>query len=267
MMRDITIGQYYPAESLIHDLDPRTKLFSVLMYIISIFLVRNTWLYVGFLAIILLLFRVSHIPFSYFLKGLRNIIILLVFTFIFRTLFTPGEVIAEFWIFEVTREGIYKAIHLTLRIALMVISASLLSYTSTPKQLADGLEKAFLPLEKIKIPVKDMAIMTMIAFRFIPVMLEEANLIMDAQAARGAEFENTSVWKKMRNIISVVIPLFMNSLRRSADLAMAMEARGFTGEGQTTKMYPLAYTKYDYLAYALSLSLLVMTVILNNVLQ
>lgn len=263
MMRDITIGQYYPVKSPIHELDPRTKLMAVLLYIISIFLVRNSWLYIGYLAILLIVFRLAKVPFSYFMKGLRNIIILLVFTFFFRMVATPGDVVATFWIFEITREGIYKAIRLTVRIALMVVSASLLSYTSTPKQLADGMEKAFAPLEKIHIPIRDMAIMTMIAFRFIPVMLEEANAIMDAQAARGAEFENTSVWRKMRNMTAVVFPLFMNSIRRSADLAMAMDARGFSGEGQTSKMYPLTYSRSDYITYALSILMLIVSIVLR----
>lgn len=263
MMRDITIGQYYPVKSPVHSLDPRTKLMAVLLYIVSIFLVKNTWLYIGFLALLLIMFKVARVPFSYFMKGLRNIVILLVFTFFFRMVATPGEVLAQWWVFEITREGIYKAIHLTLRIALMVACASLLSYTSTPKQLADGMEKAFSPLEKIGVPVRDMAIMTMIAFRFIPVMLEEANSIMDAQAARGVEFENTTVWRKMKNVTSIVMPLFMNSIRRSADLAMAMDARGFSGEGQTSKMYPLAYSRRDYITYAASILMLAAAIILR----
>lgn len=266
MMRDITIGQYYPSESPIHALDPRSKLFAVLLYIVSIFLVRNTWCYIGFLALLLIMFRAARVPFSYFMKGLRNIVILLLFTFFFRMVCTPGNVIAEFWIFEVTTEGIQKAIHLTLRIALMVACASLLSYTSTPKQLADGMEKAFLPLEKIHVPVRDMAIMSMIAFRFIPVMLEEANSIMDAQAARGVEFENTSVWKKTRNVTAVVIPLFMNSIRRSADLAMAMEARGFTGDGSSSKMFPLEYSRNDRITYIASLLMLAAAIVMRIVL-
>ena len=263
MMRDITIGQYYPVQSPVHALDPRTKLMAVLLYIISIFIVKNAWLYIGFLAILLIAFRAAKVPFSYFMQGLRNIIILLVFTFFFRMIATPGDIVAQLWIFEITREGIYKAVRLTSRIALMVVAASLLSYTSTPKQLADGLEKALMPLEKIHIPIRDMAIMTMIAFRFIPVMLEEANSIMDAQASRGAEFENTTIWKKMKNMTAVVMPLFMNSIRRSADLAMAMDARGFSGEGATSKMNPLAYSRSDYIVYALSVLMLALTIFLS----
>ena len=264
MMRDITIGQYYPVESPVHALDPRTKLMAVLLYIVSIFLVKNTWFYIGYLALLLIMFRLAKVPLSYFMKGLRNIIILLVFTFFFRMVATPGDVIATFWVFEVTTEGIHKAIHLTLRIALMVACASLLSYTSTPKQLADGMEKAFSPLEKIHIPVRDMAIMTMIAFRFIPVMLEEARSIMDAQAARGVEFENTTIWRKTRNVTAVVFPLFMNSIRRSADLAMAMEARGFSG-GPSSKMYPLEYKRGDRIAYVLSFVMLAVSIVLRIV--
>ncbi len=149
-----------------------------------------------------------------------------------------------------TEEGIVKAIGMTSRIALMITGASLLSYTSTPRALADGLEKAFSFLQKIHVPIHDMAVIVMIAFRFIPIMLEELNVLMDAQAARGAEFEKGSFIRKCKNVFTILAPLFLSTVRRASDLAMAMEARGYTGDKPTSRMYPLTYGKNDKLAYS-----------------
>lgn len=263
MIRDITIGQYYAEESVIHRLDPRTKMAGVLVYIVILFLVQNPFWYIGCLAVILILYRLARIPYFYLMKGLRGILLLLVFTFFFRLISTPGTEIAHFWIFTITREGIYKAIRMTARIALMIVGASLLSYTSTPRKMADGLEKAFSFLEKVKVPIHDMAVIVMIAFRFIPIMLEEMNILMDAQAARGVEFEKCSVFRKCKNVGSLLMPLFLSTVRRASDLAMAMEARGYTGEHQTSRMNPLIYKKEDYIAYAWILAALVIFFILR----
>ncbi len=260
-MRDITIGQYYPADSLVHSLDPRTKLMAVLLYIVGLFLVKNPLWYIPFLIITLTEFRMAKVPFNYFLKGLRPIIILLLFTFVFRTLATPGDVMASFWIFEITREGLHKGIQLASRIALMIVEASLLSYTTTPKEMADGLAEAFRPFKKIGLPVDEMSVMVMIAFRFIPVMLEEAGELMDAQASRGVEFENCSVFTKTKNIFSLLMPLFVGSIERSADLAMAMEARGYSPGRERSKMFPLKYSPKDRYVYIFSILLLILSVI------
>lgn len=251
MIRDITIGQYYAQDSSVHSLDSRTKLMGVLVYIVALFLVKNPWWYLLPFAVILALYRFAKIPYSHLLKGLRGIIILLVFTFVFRLISTPGTPVGQLWIFTVTEEGVIKAISLTVRIALMITGASLLSYTSTPRELADGLEKAFGFLSKIHVPIHDMAVIVMIAFRFIPILIEETNVLMDAQASRGVEFEKCSVWKKCRNIFSLLLPLFLSAVRRASDLAMAMEARGYSGEGETSRMYPLVYHSGDRIAYAL----------------
>lgn len=263
MIRDITIGQYYAEESVIHRLDPRTKMAGVLVYIVILFLVQNPFWYIGCLAVILILYRLARIPYFYLMKGLRGILLLLVFTFFFRLISTPGTEIAHFWIFTITREGIYKAIRMTARIALMIVGASLLSYTSTPRTMADGLEKAFSFLEKVKVPIHDMAVIVMIAFRFIPIMLEEMNILMDAQAARGVEFEKCSVFRKCKNVGSLLMPLFLSTVRRASDLAMAMEARGYTGEHQTSRMNPLIYKKEDYIAYTVILVFLAVFLLLR----
>ena len=259
-MRDITIGQYYPGESIVHSLDPRTKLMSAFLYIVALFLVKQPLWYLLFLVINLTEFRLARVPFGYFMRGLRTIVILLLFTFFFRMVATPGDVIAEFWIFEVTREGIIKGASLASRIALLITEASLLAYTTTPKELADGLAKALSPLKRIGLNIDEMSIMVMIAFRFIPVMLEEANDLMDAQASRGVEFENCSVFTKTKNVLTLLMPLFIGSIERSADLAMAMEARGYSSENERSKMFPLEYGKYDRPAYAFSIILLILAV-------
>lgn len=249
MIRDITIGQYYASESVIHKLDPRTKLFGVFAYIVILFLIRNPWWYLFCLVLLLASYKAAKVPFSYLLKGIRGIAILLTFTFVFRMLSTPGDIIWQFHFLSVTLEGIVKAIQMTSRIALMIAGASLLSYTTTPKSMADGLEKSLSFLEKIHVPIHDMSVIVMIAFRFIPIIIEELNTLMDAQAARGAKFEEGSVFQKCRGVMTLLLPLFLSAIRRSSDLAMAMEARGYTGEKKTSKMNPLIYSTYDRIAY------------------
>ena len=249
MIRDITIGQYYAEKSVIHNLDPRTKLMGTLIYIIVLFLIKNPIYYLVCLAVILLLYHTARVPMSCLLKGVKGILLLLLFTFIFRLISTPGLPLFQWSFITITREGIIKSIQMTSRIALMITGASLLSYTSTPRALSDGLEKAFSFLDKVHIPVHEMALITMIAFRFIPIMTEELNALMDAQAARGAKFEDGSFIEKSKNVFSLLVPLFLSSLRRSSDIAMAMEARGYTGEQQTSRMYPLEYRTNDRVAY------------------
>ena len=252
-MRDITLGQYYTAKSPVHELDPRTKLLAMLLYVVLLFLVRSRpiW-YLPLLIPLLGAFRAARIPAGFALRGLRPILLLLCFTFFFRMTLTPGEEIARFWIFAITEEGIVKAVRLTARIALMISTTSLLAYTTTPRQLADGMEKAAAPLEKIRIPVRSMAVMLMIAFRFIPVLFEEINTLMDAQAARGAEFDSGSVWKKTKYVCALPLPIFISCVRRAADLAMAIEARGYQEGAQTTRMYPLEYSRADRIVQIVS---------------
>ncbi len=250
MFRDITIGQYYAVESPIHSLDPRTKLGATLLYVVLLFLVQNPLWYIPITVTVLLIYRKANIPLGYLFRGLRAIIVLLCFTFFFRMTLTPGEELLHFWIFAVTKEGIILAVRMTARIGLMIVGASLLSYTTTPRELADGMETGLSFMEKWGVPIHSMAIIVMIAFRFIPVLTEEMNILMDAQAARGAEFENCSIWKKCKNVCSLLMPLFFSTLRRSTDLAMAMEARGYQEGAETTRMYPLIYSAADKKATA-----------------
>lgn len=252
-MHEVTLGQYYPQDSVFHRLDPRTKLGTILLYIIGLFLVKNSLWFLAFLAVLVMLFKSARIPLSYMLKGTKGFALLLVFTFIFRMLCTPGRELASFWIFQITMEGINKGIQLSARIGLMVAAASLLGYTATPKELVDGLGQVISPLKKIGVPVSDISMMVMIAFRFIPIMMNEAFDLMDAQSSRGVEFRQCSFPEKCRNIFALLVPLFVNSVDRSADLAMAMESRGYTGDGNVTMMYPLEFHRGDGILWALSL--------------
>lgn len=253
MITDITVGRYYAACSAVHDLDPRTKLMAALVYIVSLFLVRNPLSYLLCLAVLLSLYHLAHVPMRYLLRGMRPILLLLIFTFLFRTFFSSGTPLWGWWVFQFTWNGFHKAVRLVSRIALMIAGASLLSYTTTPKRLADGLEKALSGLKKFHFPVEDLALMVTIAFRFIPVFNEEIGILMDAQASRGVDFERGGIWAKIKRIPSLVIPLFVSAMRRSSDLATAMEARGCSGENVCTKMYPLEYSTLDYRTYVLML--------------
>lgn len=253
MLRDITIGKYYNQDSLIHSLDCRTKLTGTLLFIIAIFFIKQPVVYIPCLLYVLILYKVAKIPWGYMLKGVRGFALLLIFTFIFRSLITDGQTLFSVGILTVTYEGVGKAFSLMFRILLMVLMASLLAYTTTPTQMASGLEKSLAFLGKFHVPVHEMAMMTSIAFRFIPVFIEEVNIIMDAQASRGVDFHSGSIFRRMGKIMPLVIPLFVSAIRRSADLAMAMEARGYSGDEGRTKYRPLVYSWRDKIAYVVSI--------------
>ena len=249
MLRDLTIGQYYPVESPIHRLDPRTKFLGTIIYVVSLFLFKTFWGFLlagGFLVMVTIL---AHIPPKYVLKGMRPMLFLLLFMMIFNLLLTPGEVIGEWWIFSVTKEGIYAALFMGLRLALLVLGSSLMTYTTTPNKLTSGMESVFGFLKVFKVPVHEMAMMISIALRFIPILLEETNKIMKAQQARGADFESGGPIKRAKALIPILVPLFVSSFRRAGELAEAMEARCYHGGEGRTKMKPLKYHKVDLVAY------------------
>lgn len=250
-MVKVTIGQYYPGASVIHSLDPRVKLLGTLAYIVTLFFIRNSLLFILPLAIILLLYKLSKVPISYIFKGLSPFIILLIFTFIIRGFFTNGTPIFSLWGITLTKQGLNQAVKLMARIVLMIMCASLLTYTTTPNNLAQGLAKSFNFLEKFHVPVADMAVMIEITFRFIPIMIEEANVIMDAQTARGVDFHSGSIFKRMKNVMMIVIPLFISSIKRSDDLAMAMESRGFRDSNHRSHLHVLVYSKRDHISYGI----------------
>ncbi len=249
MLRDITIGQYYPADSIIHKLDPRTKLMATLVYILSLFLFRNV---AGFAAVtfwLLLVIRMSKVPFGYMVKGLKAIVIILVITVVFNLFLTPGETLISFWKLRITEEGLRNAVFMTVRLIYLILGSSILTLTTTPNQLTDGLEKSLKPLNKIHVPVHEIAMMMSIALRFIPILIEETDKIMKAQLARGADFESGNLVKKAKAMVPLLVPLFISAFRRANDLALAMEARCYHGGEGRTKMKPLKYKRVDFIVY------------------
>ena len=252
-MRDMTIGRYYSSESFIHSLDPRVKLLGALIFIISLFFFQSSFTYLFCLMIVLILLRLSKVPFFYLFKGLQGVILLLLFTFIFRSFLTEGEPFWNLWVFSLSWKGIYKAIRLTSRISLMILGASLLSYTTTPKEMADGFEHAIQFLRRFRFPVEDIVLTMTIAFHFIPIFHEEAQILIDAQTSRGVDFSKGGPILKIKRIFALLIPLFVSVIHHSSNLAMAMESRGYSGNNVSTKMYPLSYDSSDKKALAVTL--------------
>lgn len=260
MLRDITIGQYYPADSVIHKLDPRVKLFATLIFIISLFSFKNVW---GFLVATIFMFgfiELSKVPIGYMVKGLKAIVILMIITALFNLFLTSGKELVSFWIFTITYEGLRNAILMAIRLTYLILGTSVMTLTTTPNELTDGLEKALAPMNKIHVPVHEIAMMMSIALRFIPILVEETDKIMRAQMARGADFENGNLIQKAKNMIPFLIPLFVSAFRRADDLAMAMEARCYNGGDGRTKMKPLRYNKTDHIAYVILLVFLVLVI-------
>lgn len=258
MIRDITLGQYYPADSVLHKLDPRTKLIGTVAFIVSLFLFKNWPGYAAATAFLAAVIVLSRVPFRYMIKGLKAIIILLLITVIFNMFIVPGEVLWDFGLVKVTREGLSQAGFMAVRLIYLIIGSSIMTLTTTPNDLTDGLERVLGPLKLFRVPVHEIAMMMSIALRFIPILLEETDKIMKAQMARGADFENGNLIRRARNMVPLLVPLFISAFRRASDLAMAMEARCYRGGEGRTKMKPLLYEKRDYLAYALLIGYLVL---------
>lgn len=250
MIRDITIGQYYPAKSVLHRLDPRVKLVSTLLYLISLFLFKSIPGYIVATVFLVAVIRLSKVPFSYIVKGLRPIVMLLLITVLFNLFLTrDGEVLFHAWIFTITEGGLRTAVYMAIRLIYLIIGSSLMTFTTTPNELTDGIEKLLHPLNKIRVPVHEAAMMMSIALRFIPILLEETDKIMKAQIARGADLESGNIIQRAKNMIPILVPLFVSAFRRANDLAMAMEARCYRGGEGRTKMKPLKYQSRDRMAY------------------
>lgn len=263
MLRDITIGQYYEADSLIHRLDPRVKLFGTLCFMIALFATDNLIGY-GICAMFLgTMIVISKVPVKIIFSGIKTILVLIVFTAMFSMFFTEGRVVASIEIIKITIEGIIKSITLIIRLMMLIMGASIMTYTTTPTDIADGLEKAFSPLKVIKVPVHEIAMMVSIAFRFIPILVDETDKIMKAQMARGADFETGGLIKKTKAIVPIIIPLIISSIKRALDLATAMETRCYRGGEGRTRMKPLRYNKRDIGGY-IALIMLVVVVIGTN---
>lgn len=267
MLRDITLGQYYPADSVIHKLDPRVKLFSTLIYIISLFCFKGAAALAAATLFLFGVIKASKVPFKFMVKGLKAIMILMMITVIFNLFLTPGEPLVSFWIFRITEAGLKNAALMAIRLIYLILGTSIMTLTTTPNQLTDGLEKSLMPLSKIGVPVHAIAMMMSIALRFIPILIEETDKIMKAQMARGADFESGNLLKKVKNMIPLLVPLFVSAFRRADDLAMAMEARCYNGGTGRTKMKPLKYVKRDGMAYVLVIGYFVLILLCRTFLS
>ena len=250
MIRDITLGQYYPADSILHKLDPRVKLVTTIVFLIALF-VADDW--VGYLVATVFLvavIKLSKVPFHFMVKGLKAIFFILLITMFFNLFLTPGDVVlVQIWKLKITDKGLHTAIFMAIRLIYLILGSSVMTLTTTPNDLTDGLEKLMSPLKKLHVPVHEVAMMMSIALRFIPILLEETDKIMKAQIARGADFEHGNLIQKAKNLVPLLVPLFISAFRRANDLAMAMEARCYRGGEGRTKMKPLVYAKRDYYAY------------------
>ncbi len=264
MLKDITIGQYYPSDSPIHRLDPRTKLMITFLYIIIIFFVQH---FAGYLFVFLFLALVivlSGLPLKYILKGLKPLLFIIVLTFCINLFFTSGgKVIFQLGFLKVTEEGLRQGISMMLRLLLLVMGTSLLTLTTSPISLTDGLEALLKPLQAIHFPAHELAMMMTIALRFIPTLLEETDKIMKAQMARGADFESGNLIQRAKSMVPLMVPLFISAFRRADELAMAMEARCYRGGENRTRMKVLRMERIDYEAFGAAL-LLIAAVLINS---
>ena len=245
MFRDITIGQYLPGESFIHRLDPRTKILSVLFFMVGIFAVTALQSYLFVAGLTFLVVWVAGISPGYLLRGLKPIFLILVFTVGLHTVLTPGEVFFQWGILSLTIEGLQRAAFMALRLIFLVLFTSLLTLTTAPMALTDGLEKLLEPYKRFGLPAHELAMMMSIALRFIPTLIDETDKIMKAQKARGADFESGNVWQRAKSMIPLLVPLFISAFRRADDLAMAMEARCYRGSEGRTRMKQLSFRTVD----------------------
>lgn len=251
MLKDITIGQFFPGESAVHRIDPRVKIVLVMAMIITLFLGAGPASYGLFIVFLLSVVRISKIPLKMVVRGLRPILFIVIFTAVLNLFYTPGDVYILQWGFlRISTAGVKTAILMVLRIMLLIVGTSMLTYTTSPIQLTDGLESLLSPLKKLHAPVHELAMMMSIALRFIPTLIEETDKIMAAQKARGADFESGSIVQRARALVPILVPLFISAFRRADELATAMECRLYRGDVGRTRMRQLAITRVDYGACA-----------------
>ena len=258
MLKDITLGQYFPGTSVIHRLDPRTKLIMLMVYIVALFLAVSWVSYALMAAFLIAAIKISGIPPKSIVKGMKPLVLILVFTGILNLFFTTGEgdPLVEFWVLTIYAEGITRAFFMVVRILMLISGTFLLTYTTSPIALTDGLESLLNPLKKIGIPVHELSMMMCIALRFIPTLIEETDKIMCAQKARGADFESGSLTDRAKALIPILVPLFISAFRRADELATAMECRCYHGGDGRTKMKLLRYKRLDYLSFLVGIVLI-----------
>lgn len=267
-MKDITIGKYYSVDSLIHRLDPRVKLVVTLIYVISLLFMRNAYMYLVAAVVLMIYIKLSNVPIIYIVKGTKGIIVFLMFTVILQILTVKGADVLFKWKFiSITRTGVYSGVFLFVRLILIIVGSSMMTYTTTPNELTDGLEKLLSWMKKLGVPVHEIAMIMSIALRFIPLLSSELDRIMKAQTARGIDFSEGNIFERLKKLLPIIIPLFVSAIRRSNELALAMDARCYHGGEGRTKMKPLQYSRRDYIAYIILLLYLVFLILLKKMLH
>ncbi len=250
MLSDMTLGQYYPGDSFLHRMDPRAKILCTMIFIVAIFLAHSLWAYLLVAAFTLGAIAISGVPVKMVWKAIKPLWVILVFTMLIHILTTPGTEIFSWKFIHISEEGVRNGIVMTLRLVFLIAFSSLLTYTTSPIVLTDGIEALLMPFRRFGVPAHELAMMMTIALRFIPTLLEETDRIMKAQSSRGADFVNGNLWQRAKNMIPLLVPLFISAFRRADDLATAMEARCYRGGEGRTKMHQLAYTYRDRYAFA-----------------
>ena len=258
MIRDITLGQYYKKDSLVHSLDPRVKLVATLVFLVSLFISSNVFAYILATIFLIIAIVLCKVPFNFIIRGLKSLLLLLFISIVFNLFLTPGQVIFSLGVINVTKEGVIIAIKMAVRLVYLVIGSSILTLTTTPSKLTDGLEKGMAFLNVFKVPVAEIALMMSIALRFIPILIEEVDKIMKAQMSRGADFEKGNIIEKAKSLVPLLVPLFVSAFKRANDLAYAMESRCYSSEAKRTKLRPLHYNKIDYITYIYLLTYVVL---------
>ena len=265
MLKDITLGQYFPGNSPVHRLDPRTKLIFLVVYIVALFTAVSWLSYAVVFAFLASAIAISKIPLKSLVRGMKPLVLILVFTGVLNIFFTPGETkLVSFWVITITLEGLVRAFFMMLRILMLITGTFLLTYTTSPISLTDGLESLLGPLKVLRMPVHELAMMMCIALRFIPTLIEETDKIMSAQKARGADFESGNLITRVKALVPILVPLFISAFRRADELATAMECRCYQGGDGRTKMKLLRYKRLDYSAFAISAALLVVVILLRS---
>jgi energy-coupling factor transport system permease protein len=262
MLKDITLGQFFPGNTIVHRLDPRTKLILVIVYIVTLFTAKWFVTYGIVFAALAAIVAASKIKPKVILRSLKPLLFIIVLTGLLNLFYSQGEPLVQIWILTITKEGIFNAAFMVLRIAMLIAGTFMLTYTTSPIALTDGLEKLLSPLKKIKVPVHELSMMMCIALRFIPTLIEETDKIMSAQKARGADFETGSLLSRAKALIPILVPLFIGSFRRADELAVAMECRCYHGGEGRTKMKQLTYATRDYIALAGGFLLLAAVIVL-----
>lgn len=265
MIRDITIGQYFPGDSPIHRLDPRMKIIMAMLYIVALFIPKNLAGLLAGAAVGAAGYLMAGIPLRMLQRSLRPVLPIILFTAVLNMIFVEGEALVRFWVFRITREGVFLAALMVIRIICLIAGTSLLTYTTSPIALTDAIERLLSPLKRVRAPVHELAMMMTIALRFIPTLIEETDKIISAQKARGADMESGGLMQRAKALIPILIPLFVSAFRRADELALAMECRCYHGGEGRTRMKQLRYASGDWLALAAMAVLLILALLLNRI--